>query len=297
MHSYEVLEGVLLAVTFIIILWVQGIVALPLAQPDPKSLSLGTPDNVSAERAPRQINLNHSSIDFHEKPPKFEGFRVFGKKLQNDYHRKPVYNETKAPPTSTTKKSTFRPKKITKYGIRLFPAPDGEEENGEEAGDGGGEAGGGGNDTKKELTVRIPNFQTNKFGEKVYNPWGVTFGHRFLDTRFGKDQAPRMSINPHPIQNYYPKVDNLTSVCVNKSTIYNDIKVEKWIIRHVYSRKKKIRPFFFGLRREIYESANSEQCHTVNYSDWQQYQECAIRRNQLMEYYIPKYPRIQLAAN
>ncbi|XP_043947686.1 uncharacterized protein LOC108026563 [Drosophila biarmipes] len=316
-HSYGVLQGVLLGATSIIILWVQGLVGLPLALPDRESLPIAMAEDLPAERAPRQINLNQSATDVFntQTPHKYDGFRVFGKKLQEDYHRKTGYDATHAPlPIAATKQTTPGPKESPKSAIRLYADPqEGEAGGGEEGGEtteggaeggegsGGGavEAGGGGNETGKELTVSIEKFQTNQYGDKVYNPWGITFGHQFLDTRFGpgSGQIALLSVNPHPIQNYYPSVENLTTVCLNRSTIYNDIKIEKWLMRYVYSRKKKVRPFFFALRQQLYEKGDSEQCHQESFSDWLQYQECAIRRNQRMEYFIPKYPRHQLATN
>nr|XP_016928131.1 uncharacterized protein LOC108008745 [Drosophila suzukii] len=318
-HSYGVLQGVLLAITSIIILWVQGLVGLPLALPDPESLLIAMAEDLPAERAPRQINQNQSDVDVFntQMQHKSDGFRVFGKKPQDDYHRRTGYDVTHAPlPIAVTKRTTIVPKKSPKSGIRLYADPQDEEAGGEDGegvteagaegeGSGGGEGaeeaggGGAGNETGKELTVSIQKFYTNQYGEKVYNPWGITFGHQFLDTRFGpgSGQRARMSVNPNPIQNYYPSVENLTTVCLNRSTIYNDIKIEKWLMRYVYSRKKKVRPFFFALRQQLYERGDSEQCHKTSFSDWLQYQECAIRRNQRMEYFIPKYPRHQLATN
>ncbi|XP_016988073.1 uncharacterized protein LOC108050751 [Drosophila rhopaloa] len=326
MQNYGVLEGVLLAVTSLIILWVQGFVALPLATPVPESLPLAKAEDNPVIRAPRQANWNHS-MEWDpntQMQQKADGFRVFGKKLQDDYHRRTGYNETREPPTAVTKGTTTGRMRITKGGIKLFAAPkdkpkersggkklkpkfrDGEGEEGEAEAGAEGEGGaaeggttGGDGEQEKELTISIPKFSTNQYGENVYNPWGMTFGNQFLDTRFGpgNPQMQRLSINPNPPQNYYPSMENLTSVCANQSTIYNELKIEKWLMRHVYSRKKMDRPFFLAMRREIYEKGDSEQCHTAAFSDWQQYQECAVRRNQRMEYYVPKYPRHQLAVN
>ncbi|XP_017001647.2 uncharacterized protein [Drosophila takahashii] len=314
-YSYGVLQGVLLAITSIIILWVKGLVGLPLALPDPESLPIAMAEDLPAERAPRQIKPNQSTFDVFNTPipHKSDGFRVFAKKLQDKYHQRTGYNGTHAPPTTiVTKRTTIGLRKSSKNGIRLYAAPQDKQEEGapgegaeeEGSGDGGGEPGEGSadaakNETAKELTVGIQQFYTNQYGEKVYNPWGITFGHQFLDTRFGpgNQQIARISVNPNPIQNYYPSMENLTTVCLNRSTVYNDIKIDKWLMRYVYSRKKKVRPFFFSLRQELYEKADSEQCHKESYSDWLQYQECAIRRNQRMEYFVPKYPRHQLATN
>ncbi|KAI8038877.1 hypothetical protein M5D96_008790 [Drosophila gunungcola] len=211
--------------------------------------------------------------------------------------------------------------RITKSGIRLFAAPQGDEhEEGTTEAAGGDEtesvadevttdAAGGEtedeatNTTKKgtELSVNIPKFYTNQHGENVYDQWGVTFGQEFFDTRFGpaNRQNRRMTINPNPVTNYYPSMENLTTICSYPTTAYaqNQKRVMKWLYRHVYSKKKKVRPIFFALRRELYDKANSEVCHTAAFNDWLQYQQCAVRRNMRMEYFIPKYPMQQLAFN
>ncbi|EDW91468.1 uncharacterized protein LOC6530904 [Drosophila yakuba] len=309
MHWYGVLQGVLLAITSIIILWAQGVVALPLAPSDPESLPIAKADDVPAERAPRQVKPDQFDIfkmdrtSNNQMQQKSDGFRVFAKKLQDDYRRRDGYNATSVPPITVTKGSIPAPKKIHKSGIRLFASPEEPEAPPADAGAGGAEGGadagaaGGGNKTAKELTVSVEKFVTNEHGEKVYNAWGVTFGDQFFDTRFAPGQFVRLTLNPKPITNYYPKMENLTTVCLNRSTIYNEIKIEKWLMRHVYSRKKKVRPFVFSLRQQLYEKGDSEQCHNESFSDWLLYQECAIRRNQRMEYFIPKYPRHQLAIN
>ncbi|EDV55239.2 uncharacterized protein Dere_GG21991 [Drosophila erecta] len=296
-----------------LILWTQEVFSLPLAPPDPQSLPSGKVD-VPAERAPRQVKPDQFDIfkmdrgSNNQMQQKSDGFRVFAKKQQDDYRRKDGHNASSVPPFTVTKESTTAPKKIYKGGIRLFASPQDAEappaDAGAGAGDpgaaGAGAAGGAaGNGTAKELTVSVQKYVTNQYGEKVYNAWGVTFGHQFLDTRFGPDhhEKAQMKVNPHPITNYYPKMVNLTTVCLNRSTIYNEIKVANWLMRHVYSRKKKVRPFFSSLRQQLYEKGHSEQCHNESYTDWLEYQECAIRRNQRMEYFIPKYPLHQLAIN
>ncbi|XP_033153495.1 uncharacterized protein LOC117136617 [Drosophila mauritiana] len=317
MHWYGILQGFLLAITSIFILWVQGVVGLPLATPDLESLPIVMAEDVPVERAPRQVKPDPSTFDIFKEDrssnnqiqQKSDGFRVFGKKLQDNYHRRTGYNETNAPPITVTRGSTTAPKKIHKSGIRLFASPqdppppeaaapaDGAPAA---AGGAGGGAGGGiGGAPPKELTVSVQPFVTNQYGEKEYNAWGVTFGKHFFDTRFvaARHEMPRMTVNPKPPRYYYPKMENLTTVCLNRSTIYNEIKVEKWLMRHVYSIKKKVRPFFFSLRQQLYEKGDSEQCHNESYTDWLEYQECAIRRNQRMEYFIPKYPQHQLAIN
>ncbi|ALC45722.1 CG43308, partial [Drosophila busckii] len=47
------------------------------------------------------------------------------------------------------------------------------------------------------------------------------------------------------------------------------------------------------LRKELYHEGDSEQCHTKNFTDWQEYQECAAKRNQRLEFLIPNYPQKQ----
>jgi len=290
---------------------------LPLATTDLESLPIVLAEDVPVERAPRQVKPDPSTFDIfkvdqssnNQMQQKSDGFRVFAKKLQDDYHRRAGYNETNPPPITVTRGSTTAPKKIHKSGIRLFASPQdppppeaAAPADGAPAAAGaaeGGAAGGKGTEPPKELTVSIQQFVTNQYGEKEYNAWGVTFGRHFFDTRFAvaRHEIPRITVDPKPVRNYYPKMDNLTTVCLNRSTIYNEIKVEKWLMRHVYSIKKKVRPFFFSLRQQLYEKGDSEQCHNESYTDWLEYQECAIRRNQRMEYFIPKYPLHQLAIN
>lgn len=237
---------------------------MPLATTDLESLPIVLAEDVPVERAPRQVKPDPSTFDIfkvdqssnNQMQQKSDGFRVFAKKLQDDYHRRAGYNETNPPPITVTRGSTTAPKKIHKSGIRLFASPQdppppeaAAPADGAPAAAGaaeGGAGGGKGTEPPKELTVSIQQFVTNQYGEKEYNAWGVTFGRHFFDTRFAvaRHEIPRITVDPKPVRNYYPKMDNLTTVCLNRSTIYNEIKVEKWLMRHVYSIKKKCAPSF-----------------------------------------------------
>lgn len=188
----------------------------------------------------------------------------------------------------------------TNNNVRLYAEPQGDSNNGDSAG--GRADSSGGSDASvqgKELTINIPKFDTDEYGGRVYNPWGVTFGDVNLDTRFAGAQfeKPRMSMQMHPATNYFPSIKNISTVCYNRSTVYNEVKIERWLVRHIYNKRKTERTIFFSFRREIYDKANSEECHTLDLDEWMDYQQCALRRNQRMEYYIPEYPRQQLALN
>lgn len=216
------------------------------------------------------------------------GFQVFGPKLRNRGRH------TKVPSSTAT----------TNNHVRFYAEPQ-DDSDSIDSSDSNVGGGGGSSDSEslseplKELTIKVPKFDTDEYGGRVYNPWGVTFGSLNLDTRFRDAQfdMPRMSMEMNPVTNYYPDSGNMSTVCANASTVYNEIKVEKWLVRHIYNKRKKERAFFMAFRREIYDMANSEECHTEELDDWLAYQECALRRNQRMEYYIPEYPRQQIAFN
>ncbi|KAM8703799.1 hypothetical protein ACLKA7_008433 [Drosophila subpalustris] len=83
-----------------------------------------------------------------------------------------------------------------------------------------------------ELTISIPRFKTDIMGNWVYNPWGVTFGDQFRDTRFnfgGSITAPRMYVESKIMKNYYPNKEMLSTVCIERSSPYNDPPIMKWL--------------------------------------------------------------------
>ncbi|KAH8258416.1 hypothetical protein KR038_011193, partial [Drosophila bunnanda] len=142
---------------------------------------------------------------------------------------------------------------------------------------------------QNELTVSYPGYGDGK-------PGAFTFGEQFMDNRF-VGVPVQDTINPNPVKKYFPSMTNLTTVCMNRTSIYNEFKIEKWLMRGLNSKKKMNRVILSDLRRELFDKGESESCHNSNFSDWQEYQECALRRNQRMEYFIPKYPRHQIVGN
>lgn len=127
--------------------------------------------------------------------------------------------------------------------------------------------------------------------------------------------------NRHIIK-YYPKyvvnvVDNfsiynlycnaicstpLSTVCFNRSTVYNTPRVRNWLKRIMYANvtyekkgtRANVRPVWFDLRFYIYTVGRSEECHQVEFNTWRSYVMCSLLRNQRMEYLIPKYPLHQV---
>ncbi|EDW81526.2 uncharacterized protein Dwil_GK10974 [Drosophila willistoni] len=202
-----------------------------------------------------------------------------------------------------------------KKGFQLWARPDDgkktEEESSEskpekESRDGEGEKPKGGKDgdtgvTKvgkgMELTISVQSFKVDAMGNKVYNPWGATFGDIWQDTRFnfkGRPTIPRIHLDYGAPSDYYPKNENPSTVCHGRSTVYNKPRVEKWLTRRIANFRYDHRPIWRNLRKAIYDLGKSEECHVKELSDWTSYQLCALRRNQRMEYAVPKYPLHQL---
>ncbi|EDW71322.1 uncharacterized protein Dvir_GJ16126 [Drosophila virilis] len=151
----------------------------------------------------------------------------------------------------------------------------------------------------KELTVSIPRFVKNEKGEWVVTIWGITWGKVYQDTRFNMNKRftiLRQQIEKNMVTDYYPSFTSLSTVCVGRSTIYNLPKVIDYLQRLVYTNAHKHRPIWTGLRRQMYLQGNSDECHSPKIIRWQDYMDCALRRNQRMEYLIPKYPLHQVGA-
>nr|XP_017007717.2 uncharacterized protein LOC108064631 isoform X2 [Drosophila takahashii] len=153
-----------------------------------------------------------------------------------------------------------------------------------------------------ELTVQVPNMQTDRHGNWVYNPWGVTYGRPFMDPRFTKGwDAEKHGRVRYRVEEesglahaYLPHRAPMSTVCLGRSTIYNYPKVFFWLNRMIHNVSFDHRTIWMDLRRELYVYGRSEECHTVNYTDWREFQECSLRRNQRMEYMIPQYPLHQI---
>ncbi|XP_030385918.1 uncharacterized protein LOC115632773 [Scaptodrosophila lebanonensis] len=183
---------------------------------------------------------------------------------------------------------------------------EGEAPGGGAGGGGAGEGEAGDDDGKDETvaaterTISIPKFETDEFGNWVYNPWAVTFGKIWQDTRFnivGRYTIPRMRLESKMVFDYYLSASKYSTVCMGRSTVYNKPRVMKWLSNNVYNQTHEHRPVWLGIRREIYEHGNSEECHTSKFNAFRRYFECAMRRNQRVEYMIPQYPLHQLGYN
>ncbi|XP_043864725.1 uncharacterized protein LOC26528173 isoform X2 [Drosophila mojavensis] len=108
-------------------------------------------------------------------------------------------------------------------------------------------------------------------------------------------------IEPRAARRYYP-VGTFAAVCASKSTVYNVPKVMDWLGRNMYvnvtyetkGALMNDRPIWYDLRFYLYTVGRSEECHSTELATWKPYLECALLRNQRMEYMIPKYPLHQL---
>ncbi|XP_041449564.1 uncharacterized protein LOC121403752 isoform X2 [Drosophila obscura] len=165
------------------------------------------------------------------------------------------------------------------------------------AGDGAGD--GGGKKTPApnaragtEMTVSVPRMVTDHMGNWVFNPWGVTFGIVWEDTRFafdGHHWLPWIMLD-YEIEGNYRQDKLHGTVCQGKSTIYNYPKIYNWFPRYIDTSKRNHRNVLLNLRREIYTDGRSESCHIAELDDWYDYQHCAILRNMRMDYLVPNYP-------
>ncbi|XP_022225115.2 uncharacterized protein LOC111075901 [Drosophila obscura] len=156
-----------------------------------------------------------------------------------------------------------------------------------------------------ERTVSIPRLHSDRMGNWVFNPWGITFGVLWQDTRMHYQVKSSMTeiLEDTPWGGNYALKYNKpqTKVCRGKSTIYNKPRVYKWLERRILLNEtmnfkvfSKYRPIWLDLRREIYTMGRSEACHISAMDDWLLYNNCAILRNMRMEYLIPKYPLHQI---
>ncbi|XP_017032918.1 uncharacterized protein [Drosophila kikkawai] len=316
MHRHGTIQALLLAFTALICLQMQLYDALPLPSSDPEPL-----DTAPAVRTARQAALDlETGIQ-----KSVGGFKVFPKKNRVDLRPMGtmVTKESAGLPKGSTdlpkgstdlpkgstdlpKGSTSLPKSRPTAGRRIYykqdePAPEGgsEEASAESGSAEGGSAEGGSSEGKEgggEGAVAgggaAASGQKNKQKETI-SKYDNELGHPFMDDRF-KDMPRIAKIEANPVKNYYPSLKNLTTVCMNRTTIYNEFKIENWLMRGLSSKKKTDREFLLDLRLDIFVKGDSESCHNQKFSDWRMYQECALRRNQRMEFYIPKYPRQQI---
>lgn len=145
-----------------------------------------------------------------------------------------------------------------------------------------------------EDSIQMSKLTKDNRGHWVYNPWPVTFGNRILDTRFTKS-LPYVHINvaSNPKRLYDPR-GKLSTVCMGSTIPHGNFKVVRWGDRHIYKHKQTSQAFYLKLRRDIYIKGKSEMCHNKKYNKWMDYQECALKRNQRLESFIPKYPYHQM---
>ncbi|XP_033245244.1 uncharacterized protein LOC108153922 isoform X2 [Drosophila miranda] len=171
-----------------------------------------------------------------------------------------------------------------------------EAEAGKES-DGAGASAGSGTGTVEqragtEMTISMPRYVTDHMGKWVFNPWGVTFGDAWEDTRFqfeGKHSVPWVLVDYGEPGAY--RMEKLHgSVCQGKSTIYNVPKIYKWFPRYIDTKKRNHRNILVNLRKEIYKDGRSENCHTSDLDDWYAYMHCSLLRNMRMDYFVPNYP-------
>ncbi|XP_034472782.1 uncharacterized protein LOC117780379 [Drosophila innubila] len=154
------------------------------------------------------------------------------------------------------------------------------------------------NDENKELTLSLPKFTRNAQGNWVALKWGNTPGGVWQDTRFfqGDKYRPLGSMTEDKLikKDYYPVTAKLSTVCFGKSKIYNIPAQKNYLTRGIHAHPIQERVFWNVLRREIYNFGRYNECHDpVKYTRWLDYHECALRRNQRIEYLIPKYPLYQ----
>ncbi|XP_064550282.1 uncharacterized protein LOC135436574 isoform X2 [Drosophila montana] len=189
---------------------------------------------------------------------------------------------------------------LTKFIKHMMRQGDDQTNNGAA---GGGGAGGDGNKgansakTAGEWTVSVPRFKTDAMGNWVFNPWGVTYGKVWEDTRFNANSLvtiPRIIVDNKPAINYRPYDGTLDNVCVGKSTVYNIPGVRSWVKLHRYYSSHRNRSIWMDLRKTLYTRGNGEECHTKDHDTFRMFQECMLRRHQRMEYLIPKYPTHQI---
>ncbi|SPP81020.1 uncharacterized protein LOC117583672 [Drosophila guanche] len=143
-----------------------------------------------------------------------------------------------------------------------------------------------------EMTISLPNVVTDHMGNWVFNPWGLTFGRVWEDTRFafqGKHWLPWI-MKDLSIKGDYRQEKLHGTVCQGKSTIYNYPKIYSWFPRHIDTHKRHHRNILLNLRREIYTDGRTESCHVKDLDDWYAYQKCTILRNMRMDYLVPNYP-------
>ncbi|XP_026841685.1 filaggrin isoform X2 [Drosophila persimilis] len=152
----------------------------------------------------------------------------------------------------------------------------------------------------KELTIPLARGIVNIHGRRIANPWIVTYGDVWRDTRLAAGQLsrmPRLHLASSPIVNYYPDEAKLASVC--KSTIFMQkygmprrMSSWTWIQYHIYRKAFTYRRM--DLKQWHRQAVLDIDCHRFHKkSTVLAYLECALSRYQRNEYQIPQYPKRQ----
>ncbi|XP_034127474.1 uncharacterized protein LOC117583321 [Drosophila guanche] len=123
----------------------------------------------------------------------------------------------------------------------------------------------------KELTIPLARGMVGIMGRaKPINPWTVTYGDVWRDTRLAAQwmsRVPRIHLASSPVVDYYPDDKKLVSVCYPHKTrssialyhIYG-ITMVPWFKRHIYKksfRYRKLTP----LRDADHQKLEYEDCH------------------------------------
>ncbi|XP_020804686.1 uncharacterized protein LOC110181306 [Drosophila serrata] len=142
-----------------------------------------------------------------------------------------------------------------------------------------------------EKTISIPIFKTDYLGHWVYNPWGVTYGHLYRDTRFIGLQysGPFPELDRHTAI-FNPKRLITKKVCRIQSTIYNTPRMMRYLMKPFYHFVHAKQPILTDLRWRIYLRSDSEECHSPTQINWRVFTECMMIRNMRMESNVPYYP-------
>ncbi|TDG44194.1 hypothetical protein AWZ03_009368 [Drosophila navojoa] len=122
-----------------------------------------------------------------------------------------------------------------------------------------------------------------------------------INERGGATKA-NLLLGDNAPMNYYPG-KHLESVCIGHSTIYNKPVVMDWLEPKIYSAYRSDSAQWTGpeaysmwvaFRYNLFKNGRSEECHKIAFNTCRSYLECALMRNQRMEFLIPKYPLHQL---
>ncbi|BFG05631.1 uncharacterized protein DMAD_04324 [Drosophila madeirensis] len=159
----------------------------------------------------------------------------------------------------------------------------------------------------KELTIPLARGMVGILGRakqvKVVNPWTVTYGDVWRDTRLAAQwmsRVPRIHLASSPVVDYYPDDKKLVSVCYphkKKSSIalYNiyGVTMVPWFKRHIYKkafRYRKLTPL-----RDAEHQIMEYQCHnrTTLKTTVLEHLSCTSRAFAMMTRRLGYYPRHQ----